>query len=172
MTSASHPASPSGSADEPRPGRTGQPTPSGRVHDEQPGRSTGADEPPRQPQPVGEGPQVRLPDRREGRNGWRGGLLYSVPARIGIVLALLLWVLAVYWAVTPLEVPTSQGPPFGCGTALSHPSDTFGRNVCGELNNRTALKSGTFALAGVIVLLGGFFVGASTTRGKDRSVPD
>jgi hypothetical protein len=92
-----------------------------------------------------------------------------VPARSGIVLAVLLWVLAAYWAITPLEVPTSQGPPFRCGTALSHPTDPFGRNVCGQLNNRTALKAGSFAVAGVVVLVGGFFVGASSTRREDGS---
>jgi hypothetical protein len=82
----------------------------------------------------------------------------AAPARVGIVLGLLLYVLAAYWAFAPLEVPTSQGPPFRCGTALSHPTDTFGRNVCGQLNNRTALKAGAAAVAGLVVIAGGFFV--------------
>jgi hypothetical protein len=122
---------------------------------------------------------------REGAGGWpreerdrwddggehptrlsRPSRLTTAPARLGIVLGMLLYVLAAYWAFTPLEVPSSQGPPFRCGTALSHPADTFGRSVCGQINNRAALRAGAAALAGVIVIVGGFFVVTAPREGR------
>ncbi len=78
----------------------------------------------------------------------------SVGTRICFLLAALLLVLAGYLLLAPLERPSSQGPPFGCGTALHPPSDSFARAVCGGLNRQHAMQSGAVA-AGAVVLAGG-----------------
>jgi hypothetical protein len=77
-----------------------------------------------------------------------------VGTRICFLLAALLLVLAGYLLLAPLERPSSQGPPFGCGTALHPPSDSFARAVCGGLNRQHAMQSGAVA-AGAVVLAGG-----------------
>jgi hypothetical protein len=94
----------------------------------------------------------------------RAGPRLSPVARASLVLGLLLLLAAGYWALEPLEVPTSQGPPFSCGTALSRPTDSFSGNVCGEINNRAALRVGTVGLAGLVVAAGGVFVAAGARR--------
>jgi hypothetical protein len=78
----------------------------------------------------------------------------SVGTRVCFLLAALQLLLGGYLLLTPLERPSTQGPPFGCGTALSPPSDSFARAVCGNLNRQRALQAGT-AGAGAIVLAGG-----------------
>ena len=74
----------------------------------------------------------------------------SLGARISLLVAVLLLVPAAYLLVAPLERPTSQGPPFGCGTAVSPPHTQFARSVCGDMNRRNLLRSGTLGVAAVL----------------------
>src|SRR5690242_11069890 len=53
------------------------------------------------------------------RSGGRG---QPVGTRICLLLAALALLAFVYLLVSPLERPTSQGPPFDCGTALPGPA--------------------------------------------------
>jgi hypothetical protein len=86
------------------------------------------------------------------RSGARG---LAVGTRVCLLLAALAVVMAVYLLVSPLERPTSQGPPFDCGTALTPPSSGFAEAVCGDLNLRRQLQGGAFGVAALVLAGGG-----------------
>jgi hypothetical protein len=87
------------------------------------------------------------------RSGVRG---QPVGTRVCLLLAALALLACVYLLVSPLERPTSQGPPFDCGTALSEPSGGFAGAVCGEINLRRQLQAGAVGLAAVVLAGGGW----------------
>ena len=87
------------------------------------------------------------------RSGTRGQPLGT---RICLLLAALAVLMVVYLLVSPLEQPTSQGPPFDCGTAVAPASGGFADVVCGDVSLRRQLQAGAFGLAAVVLAGGGW----------------
>ena len=96
---------------------------------------------------------------------------FSLGARISLLIAVLLLVPAAYLLVAPLERPSDQGAPFGCGTAISPPHTQFARSVCGDLNRRNALRSGAFGVAAVLLAGGGVVLFGPGWRWPQRHRP-
>lgn len=86
------------------------------------------------------------------RSGTRG---QPVGTRVCLLLAVLAVVMGVYLLVSPLERPTSQGPPFDCGTALAPASGGFADAVCGDINLRRQLQGGAFGVVALVLAGGG-----------------
>jgi hypothetical protein len=94
----------------------------------------------------------------------RSVIVISVGARICIMLALLLVVLAAYLFWSPLEKPTKEGIPFGCSTAANPPTEQFPRTVCGQTNKRRQLQAASVLIAAVIVGVGGVLTFGASRR--------
>ena len=102
------------------------------------------------------------------RSGTRGP---SVGTRVCLLLAALAVLTCVYLLVSPLERPTSQGPPFDCGTALSEPSGGFAGAVCGEINLRRQLQAGAVGLAAIVLAGGGWLAFGPAWRRRPQGPP-
>ena len=102
------------------------------------------------------------------RSGGRG---QPVGTRICLLLAALAVLACVYLLVSPLERPTSQGPPFDCGTALSEPSGGFAGAVCGEINLRRQLQAGAVGLAAIVLAGGGLEIGSRLGNDGGTAAP-
>jgi hypothetical protein len=102
--------------------------------------------------------------------GHRSVVVVSTGARICVLIALLMVVLAGYLFWSPLEKPTKQGIPFGCSTAASPPSDQFPKTVCGKLNERRRMQAGFLVLGAVVVGVGGV-IAFGTARTVERRRP-
>jgi hypothetical protein len=102
------------------------------------------------------------------RSGARG---QAVGTRICLLLAALAVVMAVYLLVSPLERPTSQGPPFHCGTALTSPSGGFADAVCGDINLRRQLQAGAFVVAAIVLAGGGWLAFGPAWRRRAQGPP-
>ena len=102
------------------------------------------------------------------RSGGRG---QPVGTRICLLLAALALLACVYLLVSPLERPTSQGPPFDCGTALTEPSGGFASAVCGEINLRRQLQAGAVGLAAVVLAGGGWLAFGPAWRRRSQGPP-
>jgi hypothetical protein len=87
------------------------------------------------------------------RSGTRG---QPVGTRICLLLAALALVIGAYLLISPLERPTTQGPPFDCGTAAAPATGGFADAVCGDINLRRQLQSGAFGVAAVVLAGGGW----------------
>jgi hypothetical protein len=85
-------------------------------------------------------------------------------ARACLLIALLLLVFAVFRMVTPIDIQTTQGPMFGCGSGLRPPTDAFQKNVCGRLSQGRQVEVGFEAGGAVIIALGGLLVFGSSRR--------
>ena len=83
-------------------------------------------------------------------------------ARVSLIGAVLLLVAAVYCLVVPINMPTTQGV-FGCGSGLYPPTESFAVGVCQDLARIQQLRSGTLAVAAVVLAALGvaFFRGGS-----------
>jgi hypothetical protein len=99
------------------------------------------------------------------RSGARG---QSVGTRICLLLAALAAVMVVYLLISPLERPTTQGPPFDCGTALAPASGGFADAVCGDINLRRQLQAGAFGVAAVVLAGGGVLAFGPAWRRKQH----
>jgi len=95
----------------------------------------------------------------------------SVGTRVCLLLAALAVLTCVYLLVSPLERPTSQGPPFDCGTALSEPSGGFAGAVCGEINLRRQLQAGAVGLAAIVLAGGGWLAFGPAWRRRAQGPP-
>jgi hypothetical protein len=100
--------------------------------------------------------------------GQRSVVVVSTGARICVLIALLMVMLAGYLFWSPLEKPTKEGIPFGCSTAASPPTDQFPKTVCGKLNERRRLQAG-FVLLGAVVVGAGGVVAFGTARTVERA---
>jgi hypothetical protein len=85
-------------------------------------------------------------------------------ARACLLAALLLLVVAVFRLVAPIDIQTSQGPIFACGSGLRPPSEAFQKNVCGRLSQGRQVEAGFLAGGAVILALGGLLVFGSSRR--------
>jgi hypothetical protein len=85
-------------------------------------------------------------------------------ARACLLIALLLLVLAAFRMVAPIDIQTSQGPMFACGSGLRPPTEAFQKNVCGRLSQGRQVEAGFLAGGAVIVALGGLLVFGSSRR--------
>jgi hypothetical protein len=102
------------------------------------------------------------------RSGGRG---QPVGTRICLLLAALALLAFVYLLVSPLERPTSQGPPFDCGTALTEPPGGFASAVCGDINLRRQLQAGAVGLAAVVLAGGGWLAFGPAWRRRSQGPP-
>ena len=102
------------------------------------------------------------------RSGSRG---QPVGTRVCLLLAALALLACVYLLVSPLERPTSQGPPFDCGTALSEPSGGFAAAVCGDINLRRQMQAGAVGLAAIVLAGGGWLAFGPAWRRRAQGPP-
>lgn len=101
--------------------------------------------------------------RGAGRPAWA-----LVGALLLLVLGLAMLVPAVHLATEPILLPTAAGPPFDCGTALKPPTKPFPVQVCGAEPRREQQRAAAWAVAAVIVGLGGVLAFLVPTRGRGR----
>lgn len=85
-------------------------------------------------------------------------------ARACLLIALLLLVAAAFRLVDPIDIQTSQGPMFSCGSGLRPPSEAFQKNVCGRLSQGRQIEAGFLAGGALVVALGGLLVFGSSRR--------
>ena len=85
-------------------------------------------------------------------------------ARVCLLIALLLLVLAAYRMVSPIDIQSPQGPMFACGSGLRPPADPFQKNVCGRLSERRQVDAGFLVGGALIVAVGGLLIFGSSRR--------
>jgi hypothetical protein len=102
------------------------------------------------------------------RSGTRGE---PVGTRICLLLAALAVIMGIYLLISPLERPTSQGPPFDCGTAVTPESGGFAKAVCGDINLRRQLQSGAFGVAAIVLAGGGWLAFGPAWRRGSHGAP-
>jgi hypothetical protein len=85
-------------------------------------------------------------------------------ARVCLLTALLLLVLAAYRMVSPIDIQSPQGPMFACGSGLRPPADPFQKNVCGRLSERRQLDAAFLAGGALIIAVGGLLIFGSSRR--------
>ena len=102
------------------------------------------------------------------RSGTRG---QPVGTRVCLLLAALTLLMGVYLLVSPLERPTSQGPPFHCGTALVPASGGFADAICGDINLRRQLQAGAFGIAALVLVGGGWLAFGPAWRRRQLGAP-
>jgi hypothetical protein len=107
----------------------------------------------------------------ESRHVTREVVGLSRGARIGVLLALLLVVAALFFLFVPLEKASSTGQPFRCGTAASPEHGDFPDAVCGGLSSRFRLGAGALGVAALVVGAGGIWA-FGTVRRVERRQPD
>lgn len=84
-------------------------------------------------------------------------------------------VAALYFALVPLTTSVKGGGSWGCGSAPSGPSDSFGAGLCGSINTVFIWRAGALALAGVLVAGGGtalFGMGEKVVQRAKRPVEE
>lgn len=107
---------------------------------------------------------VHLP--RSGTRGQPAG------TRICLLLAALAVVGAIYLLISPLERPTTQGPPFDCGSALMPAGGGFADAVCGDINLRRQLQTGALGLSALVLAGGGLLAFGPAWRRDPRADED
>ena len=85
-------------------------------------------------------------------------------ARACLLIALLLLVFGAFRMVAPIDIQTTQGPMFACGSGLRPPTDAFQKNVCGRLSQGRQVEVGFEAGGAVLIALGGLLVFGSSRR--------
>jgi hypothetical protein len=91
-------------------------------------------------------------------------LVLTRGARACLLIAVLLLVTGAYRMVAPIDIQTTQGPMFSCGSGLRPPTDAFQKNVCGRLSQGRQVEAGFLAGGAVIVAVGGLLVFGSSRR--------
>ncbi|HST67004.1 MAG TPA: hypothetical protein VLM05_17620 [Mycobacteriales bacterium] len=85
-------------------------------------------------------------------------------ARVCLLISLLLLVFAAFRMVAPIDIQTTQGPMFACGSGLRPPTDAFQKNVCGRLSQGRQVEAGFEVGGAVLLALGGLLVFGSSRR--------
>lgn len=94
-------------------------------------------------------------------------------ARLCLLVAALMMVLAGWLLFSPIDIQSREGPMFNCGSGARPPSEVFQRNVCGRLAQGRQIEAGFAAGAALITAAGGLFVfGASRRTEEVRPEPD
>jgi len=78
----------------------------------------------------------------------------SVGARVGMVLALLLLIVAAYLFWSPIQLYPSATFPVKCGTAASPPGDNLGQAACGDVNMIRQWQAAGFVGAAIVLAVG------------------
>lgn len=89
-------------------------------------------------------------------------------ARAGLLIALLLLVFGAFRMVTPIDLQTTQGPMFACGSGLRPPTDAFQKNVCGRLSEGRQVEVG-FEVGGAVIIALGGLLAFGTSRRDERA---
>ncbi|MFI5101450.1 MAG: hypothetical protein ACHQE5_13205 [Actinomycetes bacterium] len=85
------------------------------------------------------------------------------PAKLLVLIGVLLAVFAGYLAFSPLERTTKDGRPVSCGTAFKQ-SGPLTRLTCGQANVQRQWQAGGVLAAAVIVAFGGMWVYGGSRR--------
>ncbi len=85
----------------------------------------------------------------------RAVLSLSLGARISLVVAVLLLIVAAYLFWGPITHDVPNGFPAKCGSAAKPPHDTLGKAVCGSANDIRLAQSLAVLAAAVVVAVGG-----------------
>ena len=98
-------------------------------------------------------------------------VLLAPAAKVCLLLAALLVLLAVYFLFVPLHVDSSTGPPFECSRAVTPPTAQFATNSCGRINEVYQMRAGGSFLAALFVGGGGMlFFGVNRRRIERKGV--
>lgn len=105
------------------------------------------------------------------RPGSGAGLRRVLPAlhrgaRIGLVVAALLVVLALYHLFLPVDLRTSSGALIRCGSAAHPPHGAFQVNTCGSLVDRQQTKVTFWFVAAGVVALGSVLAFGRRSAGR------
>ena len=92
----------------------------------------------------------------------------STGVKVAVLAAIPFIALGVYFLIAPIaELRTTTGAVFGCGSALSAPSDKFASNICGDLNTMYMYRGIFSIIAGIgIAGLGFFLFGSNANAGS------
>jgi len=82
-----------------------------------------------------------------------------------ISAGLILLAVAAYLLFAPIDIPSSTGAAFKCGTGWAPEAGDFARAVCAGLNDTARLRAGVVGFAALVVIAGGFW-----TFGTHRKV--
>ncbi len=92
----------------------------------------------------------------------------SKGAKVALVCAALFLVAAAYFLFSPVRVVAADGGSWDCGTALSAPQDTFGKGLCGRINDVFAARAVAFGVAAVVTGVGGILTFGTEQRVETR----
>lgn len=100
----------------------------------------------------------------------RTGVSLSVGARIGVLVAGVLAVIAgvLFWS--PIQLYPANTFPVQCGTAGNPPKNDLGKAVCGDVNVIRQWQAGGFAATSVWVLVGSVYAFGLRRRVEHRVV--
>lgn len=88
----------------------------------------------------------------------------SVGAKLCLMVAVLFAIAAGYFLLSPVQVTTSSGQAFGCGTALDGPKTQFAVGICGSANTAAKDKAIAIGLGAAVVGVGGLLVFGPSRR--------
>lgn len=94
--------------------------------------------------------------------------------KIAILAAVPFILLGVYFLIVPIsDIRTTSGAVFGCGTAISAPSDKFGANVCGGINSMYLYRGLISIAIGAVIAGAGFvFFGSKASTSSSQGPGD
>lgn len=81
----------------------------------------------------------------------------STGARVGVVLALLLLIVAAYLFWSPIQLYPSTTFPIKCGSAANPPGDELGRAACGDVNIIRQWQAAGFVVAALVLAAGSVY---------------
>lgn len=82
----------------------------------------------------------------------------STGARIGLMVALIVLIVAGYLLWSPIQLYPAEGFPTKCGMAAAPPRDDLGRAICGDIHVIRQWQAGTLAVIAAVIALGSFYV--------------
>ena len=96
-------------------------------------------------------------------------LSLTTGAKIAVLAAIPFIALGVYFLIVPIsEVRTGTGAVFGCGTALSGPTDEFKTNICQQITTMYLYRGLASIAAGLLIAGAGYFL-FNQNRGSSGS---
>jgi hypothetical protein len=94
----------------------------------------------------------------DGPRQTRTVLTLNRGAKLCLLVAVLLLLLAAYLFIVPIEIQSREGPMFDCGSAARPPAAAFPKAVCGRLSRQGQIRAGFAAGGAVVTALGGLLV--------------